>query len=109
MATIKWNERVRLLFARHIEYALQEYGIATTTKWFNRKKQIEDSISRFPESLEPTEQTFLNVDIQSAVEETLRRKAAERHYSYKHIPLTSQRYRFVALNEIAKRLARVEE
>ena len=59
--------------------------------------------------LEPTEQTFLNVDIQSAVEETLRRKAAERHYSYKQIPVTSQRYRFVALNEIAKRLARVEE
>ena len=59
--------------------------------------------------LEPTEQTFLNADIQFAVEETLCRKAAERHYSYKQIPVTSQRYRFVALNEIAKRLARVEE
>ena len=59
MATIKWNERVRLLFARHIEYALQEYGIATTTKWFNRKKQIEDSISRFPESF-PRERLLLN-------------------------------------------------
>ena len=59
--------------------------------------------------LEPTEQTFLNADIQLAVEETLCRKAAERHYSYKQIPVTSQRYRFVALNEIAKRLARVEE
>ena len=58
--------------------------------------------------LEPTEQTFLNADIQSAVEETLRRKAAERHYSYEQIPLKSQRYRFVALNEIAKRLARIE-
>ena len=58
--------------------------------------------------LEPTEQTFLNADIQSAVEETLRRKAAERHYDYKQIPLKSQRYRFVALNEIAKRLARIE-
>ena len=58
--------------------------------------------------LEPTEQTFLNADIQSAVEETLRRKAAERHYGYKQIPLKSQRYRFVALNEIAKRLARIE-
>jgi hypothetical protein len=59
--------------------------------------------------LEPTEQTFLNADIQSAVEETLRRKAAERHYDYKQIPLKSQRYRFVALNEIAKRLARIEQ
>ena len=58
--------------------------------------------------LEPTEQTFLNADIQSAVEETLRRKAAGRHYGYKQIPLKSQRYRFVALNEIAKRLARIE-
>ena len=58
--------------------------------------------------LEPTEQTFLNADIQSAVEETLRRKTAERHYDYKQIPLKSQRYRFVALNEIAKRLARIE-
>ena len=58
--------------------------------------------------LEPTEQTFLNADIQSAVEGTLRRKAAERHYGYKQIPLKSQRYRFVALNEIAKRLARIE-
>ena len=58
--------------------------------------------------LEPTEQTFLNEDIQSAVEGTLRRKAAERHYDYKQIPPTSQRYRFVALNEIAKRLARIE-
>ena len=59
--------------------------------------------------LEPTEQTFLNEDIQSAVEGTLRRKAAERHYDYKQIPLKSQRYRFVALNEIAKRLARIEK
>ena len=58
--------------------------------------------------LEPTEQTFLNEDIQSAVEGTLRRKAAERHYDYKQIPLKSQRYRLVALNEIAKRLARIE-
>lgn len=58
--------------------------------------------------LEPTEQTFLNEDIQSAVEGTLRRKAAERHYDYKQIPIKSQRYRFVALNEIAKRLARIE-
>ena len=55
--------------------------------------------------LEPTEQSFLDAGIQAAVEETLRRKAEERHYTYTPIPVTSQRYRFVALNEMAKRLA----
>lgn len=55
--------------------------------------------------LEPTEQAFLDAGIQAAVEETLRRKAEARHYSYIPIPVTSQRYRFVALNEMAKRLA----
>lgn len=55
--------------------------------------------------LEPTEQAFLDAGIQAAVEETLRRKAEERHYTYTPIPVTSQRYRFVALNEMAKRLA----
>lgn len=54
--------------------------------------------------LEPTEQTFLDAGIQAAVEETLRRKAEARHYAYTPIPVTSQRYRFVALNEMAKRL-----
>ena len=55
--------------------------------------------------LEPTEQAFLDAGIQAAVEETLRRKAETRHYTYTPIPMTSQRYRFVALNEMAKRLA----
>ncbi len=55
--------------------------------------------------LEPTEQAFLDTGIQAAVEKTLRRKAEARHYSYTPIPLTSQRYRFVALNEMAKRMA----
>ena len=54
--------------------------------------------------LEPTEQAFLDPAIQSAVEATLRHKAAERHYAYSPIPVTSQRYRFVALNEMARRL-----
>ena len=54
--------------------------------------------------LEPTEQAFLDAGIQAAVEETLRRKAEARHYTYTPIPVTSQRYRFVALNEMAKRL-----
>ncbi|MBR1484305.1 MAG: hypothetical protein IJ612_01260 [Prevotella sp.] len=55
--------------------------------------------------LEPTEEAFLDASIQKAVEEALRRKAAERHYTYTPIPVTSQRYRFMALNEMAKRLA----
>ena len=59
--------------------------------------------------LEPTEQAFLDAGIQAAIEETLRRKAEARHYTYTPIPVTSQRYRFVALNEMAKRLAQNEE
>ena len=55
--------------------------------------------------LEPVEQAFLDADIQVAVEETLRCKAEARHFTYTPIPVTSQRYRFVALNEMAKRLA----
>ena len=55
--------------------------------------------------LEPVEQAFLDADIQVAVEETLRHKAEARHFTYTPIPVTSQRYRFVALNEMAKRLA----
>ena len=55
--------------------------------------------------LEATEQAFLDAGIQTAVEETLCRKAEARHYTYTPIPVTSQRYRFVALNEMAKRLA----
>ena len=43
--------------------------------------------------LEPVEQAFLDADIQVAVEETLRRKAEARHYTYTPIPVTSQRYR----------------
>ena len=54
--------------------------------------------------LEPTEQSFLDTGIQAAVEDTLRRKAGVRHSTYTPIPLTSQRYRFVSLNEMAKRL-----
>lgn len=55
--------------------------------------------------LQPTEQAFLDASIQSAVEETLRRKAEARHLCYTPIPATAQRYRFVALNKIAKYLA----
>ena len=54
--------------------------------------------------LEPTEQTLCSPAIQAAVEATLRRKAEARGYSYKPVPLTSQRYHFLALNEMARRL-----
>ena len=39
--------------------------------------------------LEPTEEAFLDDSIQKAVEERLRHKAEERHYSYTPIPVTS--------------------
>ena len=55
--------------------------------------------------LEPTEEAFMDASIQEAVEAALRRKAEERHYSYTPISVTSQRYRFMALNEMARRLA----
>ena len=58
--------------------------------------------------LEPAEQSFLDAGIRAAVEETLRRKAEARHWAYTPIPVTSQRYRFVALNEMAKQLAQGE-
>lgn len=58
--------------------------------------------------LEPAEQSFLDAGIRAAVEETLHRKAEARHWAYTPIPVTSQRFRFVALNEMAKRLAQGE-
>jgi hypothetical protein len=57
--------------------------------------------------LEPTEQAYLDAGIQAAVEETMRRKAEARHYTYTPIPVTTQRYRFVALNQMAKRMAQI--
>lgn len=59
MATIKWNKKARLLFVGHIDYAFQEFGTITAVRWFTRKKKIEDSISKFPESF-PREPLLLN-------------------------------------------------
>ena len=42
--------------------------------------------------------------VMKATEEALQRKAEAKHYSYSKIPVESQRYRFVALNEIGRRL-----
>ena len=54
--------------------------------------------------LEPHEGTFTIPTIQAAVEETIRRKSEAKHYSYMAVPVTSLRYRFVALNEIGRTL-----
>ena len=54
--------------------------------------------------LEPTEQTFVAPTIHVATEETLRLKAEVKHFDYAKLPADSQRYRFVALNEIGRLL-----
>ena len=54
--------------------------------------------------LEPTEQAFTTPFICQAVEETLRRKAEAKHFEYMPIATDSLRYRFVALNEMGRRL-----
>lgn len=54
--------------------------------------------------MEPEENAFVNQDVMKATEEALRRKAEAKHYSYRPIPVESQRYRFVALNEIGRLL-----
>lgn len=52
--------------------------------------------------LEPKESAFENPTIVNAVEAALRKKAEARHYTYTAVPHNSMRYRFVALNEIAR-------
>ena len=52
--------------------------------------------------LEPSEPSFIAPFIRSATEETLCRKAEAKHFSFAPIPETSQRYRFVALNEMIR-------
>ena len=54
--------------------------------------------------LEPMEQTFGCPFIRQAVEETLRHKAEAKHFEYKPVATDSLRYRFVALNEMGRRL-----
>ncbi|MBO7615813.1 MAG: hypothetical protein J6T22_01275 [Bacteroidales bacterium] len=54
--------------------------------------------------LEPMEQVFDCPFIRQSVEETLRRKAEAKHFEYKPMAADSLRYRFVALNEMGKRL-----
>jgi hypothetical protein len=54
--------------------------------------------------MEPDGSAFTNQVVMKATEEALRRKAEAKHYSYSPIPVESQRYRFVALNEIGRLL-----
>ena len=54
--------------------------------------------------LEPTEEAFINPLIQQSVEKTLRQKAAAKHWDYSPITTDSLRFRFVALNEMGRRL-----
>ena len=54
--------------------------------------------------LEPTEQAFSAPFIRQSVKETLRRKAEAKHFEYTPIANDSLRYRFVALNEMGRRL-----
>lgn len=52
--------------------------------------------------LEPRENTFTNPKVKAATEDALQRKAEAKHHSYTSVPVQSQRYRFVALNEIGR-------
>lgn len=52
--------------------------------------------------LEPTAETLTLPDIQRRTEQTLREKAEARHWNYQPIPVTSDRYRMMAVNEIVK-------
>lgn len=52
--------------------------------------------------MEPDESAFVNPVVMKATEDALRRKAEAKHYSYTRIPTNTQRYRFVALNEMGR-------
>ena len=52
--------------------------------------------------MEPDNSTFVNPKVKMAAEEALRRKAEAKHYTYAEIPVTSLRYRFIALNEMGR-------
>ena len=54
--------------------------------------------------MEPDKGVFSNPIVQKATEEVLRKKAEAKHLIYRNIPIESQRYRFVALNEIGRML-----
>jgi hypothetical protein len=54
--------------------------------------------------MEPDKGAFVNPTVMMATEEALRRKAEAKHIVYTAVPVESQRYRFVALNEMGRML-----
>lgn len=54
--------------------------------------------------LEPEKSAFENPDVMKTTEDALRRKAEMKHFNYNPVPLTSKRYKFVALNEMGRML-----
>ncbi|MBQ9362176.1 MAG: hypothetical protein IJT97_02015 [Bacteroidaceae bacterium] len=52
--------------------------------------------------MEPHESAFISPVVRMATEDTLQRKAEAKHYVYRGVPVESQRYRFVALNEMGR-------
>lgn len=54
--------------------------------------------------LEPNTDTLTLPEIQTRTEQTLREKAEARHWDYQPLPVSSDRYRMMAANEIVKQL-----
>lgn len=59
--------------------------------------------------LEPAPETYAQPQVIELVDETLRKKAEQKHMSYMPIPHDSQRWRFVANNEIGHLLTIAKE
>ena len=54
--------------------------------------------------MEPEGSAFVDPVVKEATEGALRRKAEAKHFDYRPIPVESQRYQFVALNEMGRLL-----
>lgn len=54
--------------------------------------------------LEPDTETLTLPDIRTRTEQTLREKAEAKHWDYQPLPVSSDRYRMMAANEIVKQL-----
>ena len=52
--------------------------------------------------LEPDKSAFVHPTVRKATEESLRQKAEAKHYIFTGVPVESQRYRFMALNEMGR-------
>jgi len=56
--------------------------------------------------MEPNESMYEHETVKRETEQTLRKKAEAKHQDYVALPTTSARYRYVALNEMAKLIAK---